>query len=434
MSAVGAMQAAGHNKSHGTGSIVPALAKTQGRGTRSSGTGGENPEGWAIPLGGYEVPIMMFRFLQLLMLTMPLLIIVGGCRDSPRQTTISPAARSQDQAKVAPTPAKTLEIIRPASFSAEQLSQNGSEELSVHGTVGQFLLVTVKNVKPTDKAEYSIVVRATGTGSQALKPVREGGMCTNNWLYALPQTGTYYVAFDPKGMKYGLEFDVLGDKNPITDAGIKPEQVSIDLHGFAQKDQLALVPYAQGDACNADDLWAPSHLAVENDRFEFRIMPLEGLKALWGTDESIAHLETALHGGGAIVDAKKLPYPVWKDAANVMTSRQEVLQGDGWRGLRWIAGYAQDGDYPAGLGYMFEGSLGYMFEGISDDNRYFILIRASIANPDLKQDLSEDSKEEINYRLMATRLNKALAAAPPASFQPNLDQLDSVVESLKLQH
>src|SRR5450755_1367393 len=36
--AVSAMQAAGH-KAHGTGSIVPALAKTQGRGTHGSVTG-----------------------------------------------------------------------------------------------------------------------------------------------------------------------------------------------------------------------------------------------------------------------------------------------------------------------------------------------------------------------------------------------------------
>ena len=43
MSAVGAMPAASHNHSHGTGSIVPALQTTQERGTHSSGTGRKRP-------------------------------------------------------------------------------------------------------------------------------------------------------------------------------------------------------------------------------------------------------------------------------------------------------------------------------------------------------------------------------------------------------
>jgi hypothetical protein len=44
VSAIGAMQAAGHSKSHNIGSSYPPLQKAQERGTRCSGTGRENTE------------------------------------------------------------------------------------------------------------------------------------------------------------------------------------------------------------------------------------------------------------------------------------------------------------------------------------------------------------------------------------------------------
>jgi hypothetical protein len=47
MSAVGAMQAAGHDKQHGTGSIVPALAKNARTGHPEFGNGKVNTESWA---------------------------------------------------------------------------------------------------------------------------------------------------------------------------------------------------------------------------------------------------------------------------------------------------------------------------------------------------------------------------------------------------
>jgi hypothetical protein len=47
MSAIGAMQAAGHNKPHGTGSIVPALAKNARAGHPLFRNGKVNTEGRA---------------------------------------------------------------------------------------------------------------------------------------------------------------------------------------------------------------------------------------------------------------------------------------------------------------------------------------------------------------------------------------------------
>lgn len=95
-----------------------------------------------------------------------------------------------------------------------------------------------------------------------------------------------------------------------------------------------------------------------------------------------------------------------------------------------------DEDYPSD-------NLGYIFEGISNDGRYFILIRADISHPDQKRLHpkrqingppghtweSPDPKVDAPARI---QLERNLAAAEPASFQPNLDQLDAVIRSLKL--
>ena len=362
-----------------------------------------------------------------------LLMSVIGCRnptDKPVQTP-TPAS-PQEQAKTMASAARIVEVVPPASFSAEQLPQNGPEEFSIHATAGQYLLLRVNDVRLAREAEYSIVIQPPDNTSGTLKPVREGGRCASIWLYALSETGNYHVVFDPVGVKHGLEFDLLANKNPILDAGITSEQVSIDLDGFAQNSRLAAVAYAQGDACDEDDLGAPAHLALENDQIEFRIMPIDGLKLLWGTDQSILHLEAAIRDSDTKVDARVLPYAESKggDAANVMTSRQEALHGEGWHGVRWIGGYAQDGEYPSGLGYVFE--------GISDDHRFFILVRAPISNSQLQENSPAAAHKNPQSKSvqveMRDRLSKALALAPPASFQPDLHQLDSVIESLKLQH
>lgn len=76
--------------------------------------------------------------------------------------------------------------------------------------------------------------------------------------------------------------------------------------------------------------------------------------------------------------------------------------------------------------------LGYYFEGISNDGRFFILIRAHVApSTALAQRFSEDCARNADMNAV---FRKDVTAADPASYQPNLDQLDAVIRSLKLQH
>lgn len=104
--------------------------------------------------------------------------------------------------------------------------------------------------------------------------------------------------------------------------------------------------------------------------------------------------------------------------------------------MRWVAGLGGDEDYP-GCG------LAYVFVGLSTDGRYLIVLRSDISHPDQKRLMPpveiqgspghtwESSDPKIQTR-MRLQLEKSLAAADPASFQPGLDQLDAVIRSLKL--
>lgn len=368
---------------------------------------------------------MRFRFF--ITLTFPLLVVALGCRDSAKRPT--PASAAPTQSPLKPQPVETaIRVEPPTTIGGEKLPPGAKHEFLVSGKIANFLLVRVQDVNKGIESEYSITVRPSAPGSSPLKPVREGGRCCSSWMYELPATEEYSITFDPAGFRHGIEFSLLPNQNPVVDAGITAEQISIDFHGFADKDRLEFFPYANGDDCDVDDLHAPSHLGVDNGQFEFRVMPIEGLRRLWRARDNLERLESTLHQHVTKVDGTNLPYPWRQDAAALMTTRQEILKGDGWQGLRWVSGYAQDGDYPY--------TLGYVFEGISDDDQYFILVRADLDHPEHQNELPKVEKANAAGAPIDTEmrlgLEKLLAAAPPDSFQPNLSELDAVILSLKL--
>lgn len=311
---------------------------------------------------------------------------------------------------------------------------------TVAANAGQFLRVQV-NLGAGNNPRDSVSVQPPGSDTAPLEALHKGGDCWGNFVYALRQTGIYQVEFDSGGRAASIEFSLLAGDDPMIDPGITPAEISINFGSFAQRDRLATVPYDVG--CDLGDESWPTHLGLDTGHFEFRIMQVAGYKKVFATDSGgargITSLEAALRTGDKAVIGNKLPY-TYKDpwGAYIMSARQELLEGEGWRGLRWIAGFGGDEDYPSN-------SLGYIFEGISNDGRYFILIRADISHPDQKRLHprrpihgtpghtweSGDPKLETPARL---RLEKALAGADPASFQPSLNDLDAVIRSLRLKN
>jgi len=334
-------------------------------------------------------------------------------------------------------PVKTLEVNPPASFAPDQLSEGGSVAFTVQAAAGQFLRLRVSGLQgaapPLDSyggIGFTLNVTPQRVGSPELESGVEN--CNfSSWLYALPQTGRYHVLFDPAGKKLGIALALLDTDDPSAGAGIRPEQVSVDL-GELAKGGFEVVPYDL--ACGEGNSW-PSHLAVHNDRFEMRIMPVSGYKAIF-KDNSLSSLQAALEHRAIGAAVAGLPYPVYEDSGLNVATRPTFVQGASWRGLRWIAQYGQD------FSCAFD-ELGYVFEGISNDDRFFILARARLSSATAGRRLNQDcssaleaipnhSIDELFKRDMPAIFDKDLAAADLASFQPGLDQLDGVIRSLKL--
>lgn len=328
-------------------------------------------------------------------------------------------------------PVKTFEVKPPAAFDSDQFPQQGAFEFKIAGKAGQVLHVKLNQGWGDDLVEP--LVEPLADKSSRMVP---GGDELGNRLYLLPETGVYRVVAqrtevgDTPAKGPAIEFALLDINDPLVDPEIRPEQISADFSRFAPQGKWTLVPYShfQGEAA---DFW-PSHLALQNGQFEFRIMPIEGYRRIVSTAD-IANLESALRSSDAGADAKKFPYSGYQDAALIIATRPKLIQGDGWRGFRWIGEYAQDSG-------CFFSDLSYIFEGITQDGKFFLRMQTGIVNPQATKNLTQRCEDESRSRTfdeffekqMPVLFDKELSSADPASFQPNLDQLDVAIRSFKI--
>jgi hypothetical protein len=131
-----------------------------------------------------------------------------------------------------------------------------------------------------------------GDTPRPLKAFYENGDCSGNFVFQLPETGSYQVGFDPPAQASGLKFSLLASDDPMVDPGLKPDQISIDFGSFTKSKQMKFVPFGQFKGC-VDD-WEPSHWALDDNRVEFRIMQVAGYKKVFGPDSSMALLESTI--------------------------------------------------------------------------------------------------------------------------------------------
>lgn len=391
--------------------------------------------------------------LLLLLFTIALLFCGSGCRRSAPAASFTPtpapsatpAAQTQasPQQQVAATvdavgkpdpdletavPVKIFEVKPPASFGSDQFPEQGAFEFKIAGTAGQALHVKLDH----GWYEYALV-EPLGDSKRLMIP---GGDELGNRLYVLPKTATYRVVVQRTEIedRYprvpAIEFALLDISDPLVDPGIRPEQISADFSQFAPQGKWNLVPYSHFEG-DASDFW-PSHLALQDGKFEFRIMPIDGFRRMVSTAD-IDNLQSALRADGAGGNPRKFPYASYGDAALMIATRPKLIQGDGWRGLRWIGVYAQDSG-------CFFSDFSYIFEGITEDGKFFTRMQAGIANSQAAKNLTQrcgvESKaptfDDFFEKQMPVLFDKELSNAEPASFQPNLDRLDETVRSLKI--
>jgi hypothetical protein len=336
------------------------------------------------------------------------------------------AAEHAPQKPVPPTLNLSTRVKPPVFFSAAKLGHQLKSKFTLDGSAGQFLRVVVDENAEYD-APFSVSVLAPD-GSE-IKP----DDCVNDLAYPLPQAGAYRITFDPSGVEHTLRLTLLPHNDPLMDVGIKPEQVSIDLDSFERRHETKVLP-----PCSGQDDYLPAHLTLRGDHISIRIMQLAGYNKFFSRFSRMPHLLQALRPGftGAI-DAKEMPEPNHHGAATVMTVNAEVLTGNGWRGWRWVEGSAN-------LFRNYPDRLAYVFQGISNDGRFFVIVRTDVSHPDVQRfspphlepglPVPTYLKNEKDQSVRRVQLEKSLAAAEGGSFVPSLSQLDRVTRSLKLSY
>jgi hypothetical protein len=207
--------------------------------------------------------------------------------------------------------------------------------------------------------------------------IQEAGL--GCWIGPLFKTGTYRLILRRSSSKsYRLRITLMEPHDPRVDPGISPRQVSMDTTLWGTAFSLSRQPFDPPHLDGLEDNW-PAHLALITKGLEFRIMSVEGIKRTsWEDDrwpQGLARLESVLQPDGKTSPPDLLPLAVYQDAGLCFWGKQELVEGNAWRGLRWIGWYAQDcsgGPVTAPL------PVKYVLEAISRDGKYFILMLADI--------------------------------------------------------
>jgi hypothetical protein len=336
---------------------------------------------------------------------------------------------------------------------------DGRGVLSFEGESGQVLMVNRAENENflDDKADKLVLVPPGASESEAIPMIQDDGL--GCWVGPLSKTGAYQLILRRSSDKlYRLRITLMAPNDPRVDPGISPGQVSMDTTLWGTGFSLSRQPFDPPHFDGVEDNW-PAHLALVTKNLQFRIMSVEGIKNTpWEDDrwlKGLARLESALKPGGKIPAPDVLPLAVYQDAGLCFWGKQELVEGKGWRGLRWIGWYAQD---CSGGPVTDPEPMNYILEAVSRNGRHYVMVFADIAylhpTSDWQRILDEedektvrlvnpkpvgrersqamDSIDEEEDRLLHHTVNLRLDQAEPISFKPDLRQLDAAVRSLEL--
>jgi len=183
--------------------------------------------------------------------------------------------------------AKPVQITPPTSLSV--VAENGPLEFIVQGHRGQFLRVQIDtgdHESPT--AKIAVESESSAGPLKSITPE----YCTEDSLFVLGADGAFGVSLDPGGHKeVKLDFSLLASKDPLVDAGIRPEQIS-----FADKSVAEPIPYDHG--CELGEPW-PASLSIKGRKLLLRIAQVAGYKSMFPQDKGMQILISSLASGAA---------------------------------------------------------------------------------------------------------------------------------------
>ena len=262
-----------------------------------------------------------------------------------------------------------VRITAGANWSITKHIPASSREIyTVAASAGQTLLVDLEN------GEGEVQVLGPGA-TNPLPSVELAG--PTDWMNVLAKPGTYQIAVRTTSKKpYDLVITLMDPHDPRLDPGVTPDEVSLDLGAFGGKAKLTPQPFRPLLTGELDDGW-PAHLSVENEKIEFKIMSFEGLMKRMARDpewtKALGRLEAALKPGGKTVPPEQLP-PGQVEAALMLGAREELVENQSFRALRYVGHFAQDESPPSN-------PMSYILQGVSRDGRHFIMMRAQSSHP-----------------------------------------------------
>lgn len=158
-----------------------------------------------------------------------------------------------------------------------------------------------------------------------------------------------------------------------------------------------------------------------------------------GAFESIRRLDNILYGPGGSISDDQLPTVPFFNAAQVFASNIQVISFQNGQGVRFLTEYAQ---YAASAN---NHDLFYHFQGVTRDGAYYIIAILPISNPVLAETsdagavlppggipypyfADPDADMQGYYTAVTTLLN----VAPQEMFTPTLNQLDLLIQSMRI--
>lgn len=156
---------------------------------------------------------------------------------------------------------------------------------------------------------------------------------------------------------------------------------------------------------------------------EFRIISPYAANVIINLQQTLV----AQPAGGSMSD---LPFlPMW-NAAQLFSAKVEYFDFQNGSGVRYLTMYGQ------GLAPVDNRNLFYTYQGLTNDGRYYLSAILPVINIGLPNDGSSQSEDylafEENWDSYLSETLTWLGEQPPQNFYPNLEELDAMMASFKV--
>lgn len=155
--------------------------------------------------------------------------------------------------------------------------------------------------------------------------------------------------------------------------------------------------------------------------------------------ESIHRLNNILYDPGAPISAEQLPAVPFFNTQQVFASNVQVITFQNGRGVRFLTEYAQ---YPASANNT---DLFYHFQGVTNDGFYYVIAILPISVPVLAETSDGGAvlpPQGVSYPYFAnpnadmqgyySAVTALLNATSPDAFFPTINQLDALIQSMRI--